>query len=84
LAVSGGDTGGAARHSVTALVPDHRRRRAASPGPGAWRSYGETGEAVRASEEELLTVINDEIRSIEGARETETFMHRRTEKNVFA
>jgi Lrp/AsnC family transcriptional regulator for asnA, asnC and gidA len=41
-------------------------------------------EVVCGSEEELLGVINDEIRSVEGVRETETFMHLRTEKNVFA
>jgi Lrp/AsnC family transcriptional regulator, regulator for asnA, asnC and gidA len=41
-------------------------------------------EVVCGTEEELLSVINDEIRSIGGVRETETFMHLRTEKNVFA
>jgi Lrp/AsnC family transcriptional regulator, regulator for asnA, asnC and gidA len=41
-------------------------------------------EVVCADEEELLAVINDEIRSIDGVRETETFMHLHTEKNVFA
>ncbi|HEX4008377.1 MAG TPA: Lrp/AsnC family transcriptional regulator [Solirubrobacteraceae bacterium] len=47
-------------------------------------SYDVIVEVVCATEEELLGVINDEIRSIEGVRETETFMHLRTEKNVFA
>ncbi len=32
----------------------------------------------------LLAVINDRIRAVDGVRETETFMHVRTEKNVFA
>jgi Lrp/AsnC family transcriptional regulator for asnA, asnC and gidA len=41
-------------------------------------------ELVCASEEELLDVINDDIRSIEEVREMHTFMHLRTEKNVFA
>jgi Lrp/AsnC family transcriptional regulator for asnA, asnC and gidA len=41
-------------------------------------------EVVCGTEEELLSVINDDIRSIGGVRETETFMHLRTEKNVFA
>lgn len=41
-------------------------------------------EVVCGDETELLSVINDEIRSIDGVRETETFMHLRTEKNVFA
>ena len=41
-------------------------------------------EVVCATEDELLSVINEEIRSVDGVRETETFMHLRTEKNVFA
>lgn len=41
-------------------------------------------EVVCGDEEELLSVINDQIRSVPGVRETETFMHLRTEKNVFA
>jgi Lrp/AsnC family transcriptional regulator for asnA, asnC and gidA len=41
-------------------------------------------ELVCASEEELLDVINDDIRSIEEVREMQTLMHLRTEKNVFA
>lgn len=41
-------------------------------------------EVVCATEEELLGVINDDIRAIDEVRETETFMHLRTEKNVFA
>ena len=41
-------------------------------------------ELVCASEEELLGVLNDEIRSIAEVREIETFMHLRTQKNVFA
>jgi Lrp/AsnC family transcriptional regulator for asnA, asnC and gidA len=41
-------------------------------------------ELVCASEEELLGVINDDIRSMEEVREMQTFMHLRTEKNVFA
>ena len=47
-------------------------------------SYDVIVEVVCATEEELLGVINDEIRSIGGVRDTETFMHLRTEKNVFA
>ncbi|MGI8713311.1 MAG: Lrp/AsnC family transcriptional regulator [Solirubrobacteraceae bacterium] len=41
-------------------------------------------EVVCGDEDELLSVINDEIRSVDGVRETQTFMHLRTEKNVFA
>jgi Lrp/AsnC family transcriptional regulator, regulator for asnA, asnC and gidA len=41
-------------------------------------------EVVCTDEAELLAVINDEIRSIDLVRETETFMHLHTEKNVFA
>jgi Lrp/AsnC family transcriptional regulator, regulator for asnA, asnC and gidA len=41
-------------------------------------------ELVCASEEELLDVINGDIRSIAEVREMQTFMHLRTEKNVFA
>jgi Lrp/AsnC family transcriptional regulator for asnA, asnC and gidA len=41
-------------------------------------------ELVCASEEELLGVINDDIRAMEEVREMQTFMHLRTEKNVFA
>src|ERR1700744_1839527 len=41
-------------------------------------------EVVCSDEAELLAVINDEIRSVDGVRETETFMHLHTEKNVFA
>jgi Lrp/AsnC family transcriptional regulator, regulator for asnA, asnC and gidA len=41
-------------------------------------------EVVCEAEDELLSVINDRIRAIDGVRETETFMHLRTEKNVFA
>jgi Lrp/AsnC family transcriptional regulator for asnA, asnC and gidA len=41
-------------------------------------------ELVCATEEQLLGVLNDDIRSIPEVRELETFMHLRTEKNVFA
>jgi Lrp/AsnC family transcriptional regulator for asnA, asnC and gidA len=41
-------------------------------------------ELVCATEEELLGVLNDDIRSIPEVRELEVFMHLRTEKNVFA
>jgi Lrp/AsnC family transcriptional regulator, regulator for asnA, asnC and gidA len=41
-------------------------------------------EVVCTDEAELLAVINDQIRSIDSVRETETFMHLHTEKNVFA
>jgi Lrp/AsnC family transcriptional regulator, regulator for asnA, asnC and gidA len=41
-------------------------------------------ELVCATEEELLDVVNEDIRSIEEVREMQTFMHLRTEKNVFA
>jgi Lrp/AsnC family transcriptional regulator for asnA, asnC and gidA len=47
-------------------------------------SYDLIVEVVCETEDELLSVINDSIRAIEGVRETETFMHLRTEKNVFA
>jgi len=39
---------------------------------------------VCADEEELLSVVCDQIRAIPGVRETETFIHLHTEKNVFA
>jgi Lrp/AsnC family transcriptional regulator for asnA, asnC and gidA len=41
-------------------------------------------ELVCETEDELLSVINESIRGVDGVRETETFMHLRTEKNVFA
>ena len=41
-------------------------------------------ELVCATEEELLDVIDEDIRSIAEVREMQTFMHLRTEKNVFA
>jgi Lrp/AsnC family transcriptional regulator, regulator for asnA, asnC and gidA len=41
-------------------------------------------ELVCATEEDLLAVLNDDIRSIPEVREMQTFMHLRTEKNVFA
>jgi Lrp/AsnC family transcriptional regulator for asnA, asnC and gidA len=41
-------------------------------------------ELVCATEEQLLAVLNDDIRSIPEVRELATFMHLRTEKNVFA
>jgi Lrp/AsnC family transcriptional regulator for asnA, asnC and gidA len=41
-------------------------------------------ELVCATEEQLLDVLNDDIRSIPEVRELETLMHLRTEKNVFA
>jgi Lrp/AsnC family transcriptional regulator for asnA, asnC and gidA len=41
-------------------------------------------ELVCETEDELLSVINEAIRGIDGVRETETFMHLRAEKNVFA
>jgi Lrp/AsnC family transcriptional regulator for asnA, asnC and gidA len=47
-------------------------------------AYDVIVEVVCGTEEELLGVINDEIRSIDGVRDIETFMHLRTEKNVFA
>jgi Lrp/AsnC family transcriptional regulator for asnA, asnC and gidA len=47
-------------------------------------SYDLIAELVCETEEELLRVINESVRSIDEVRETETFMHLRTEKNVFA
>src|ERR1700759_4931594 len=47
-------------------------------------SFAVLVELVCATEEELLGVLNDEIRSIPEVREIQTFMHLRTEKNVFA
>jgi Lrp/AsnC family transcriptional regulator, regulator for asnA, asnC and gidA len=47
-------------------------------------SFDLIAEIVCATEDELLTVINEQVRSIPEVRETETFMHLRTEKNVFA
>jgi Lrp/AsnC family transcriptional regulator, regulator for asnA, asnC and gidA len=41
-------------------------------------------EVVCEDETELVDVINGGIRSVEGVRETETFMHLRTDKNVFS
>ena len=41
-------------------------------------------ELVCATEEELLDVLSDDIRTIGGVRETQVLMHLRTEKNVFA
>ena len=46
-------------------------------------SFDVLAELVCATEEELLGVLN-EVRSIREVRELETFMHLRTEKNVFA
>jgi Lrp/AsnC family transcriptional regulator, regulator for asnA, asnC and gidA len=42
------------------------------------------GELVCASEDELLDVLNDDIRTIAEVREMQILMHLRTEKNVFA
>lgn len=47
-------------------------------------SFDVIAEIVCASEEGLLNVLNDEIRTIAEVRELHTFMHLRTEKNVFA
>ena len=47
-------------------------------------SFDVIAELVCATEEALLDVLNDDIRSIVEVREMETFMHLRTEKNVFA
>ena len=47
-------------------------------------SFDVIAELVCATEEALLDVLNDDIRSIMEVREMETFMHLRTEKNVFA
>jgi Lrp/AsnC family transcriptional regulator for asnA, asnC and gidA len=47
-------------------------------------SYDVIVELVCATEEELLGVLNDDIRTLGEVREMETFMHLRTEKNVFA
>ena len=41
-------------------------------------------EVVCADETALLDVINDGIRAVDGVRATETFMHLRTDKNVFS
>ncbi len=41
-------------------------------------------EIICHSETELLEIIADQIRSIPEVRQTETFMHLHTEKNVFA
>ncbi len=47
-------------------------------------SFDMLAEIVCSSEEELLDVINSQVRAIGEVRETETFFHLRTEKNVFA
>ncbi len=41
-------------------------------------------EVVCEDETELVDVINGGIRAVDGVRETETFMHLRTDKNVFS
>jgi len=41
-------------------------------------------EVVCEDETELVDVINGGIRAVAGVRETETFMHLRTDKNVFS
>ena len=46
-------------------------------------SFDVLAEVVCSTEEELLGVLND-VRSIPEVRELETFLHLRTEKNVFA
>ena len=46
-------------------------------------SFDVIAELVCATEEELLGVLN-EVRAMPSVRELETFMHLRTEKNVFA
>jgi Lrp/AsnC family transcriptional regulator for asnA, asnC and gidA len=46
-------------------------------------SFDVIAELVCATEEELLGVLN-EVRAMPPVRELETFMHLRTEKNVFA
>ena len=46
-------------------------------------SYDLLLEVVCSSEDELLDVISDGIRAVAGVRETETFVHLRTEKNVY-
>jgi Lrp/AsnC family transcriptional regulator for asnA, asnC and gidA len=46
-------------------------------------SYDLLLEVVCRSEDELLDVISDGIRAVEGVRETETFVHLRMEKNVY-
>src|SRR6201999_320544 len=51
---------------------------------GTAGSFDVIVELVCPTEEELLGVLNDDIRSIAEVREMETFMHLRTEKNVFA
>jgi Lrp/AsnC family transcriptional regulator, regulator for asnA, asnC and gidA len=47
-------------------------------------SFDVIAELVCASEEQLLDVLNEDIRTIAEVRELHTFMHLRTEKNVFA
>ncbi len=47
-------------------------------------SFDMLAEVVCSTEEELLHVINSQVRAIDAVRETETFFHLRTEKNVFA
>jgi Lrp/AsnC family transcriptional regulator, regulator for asnA, asnC and gidA len=47
-------------------------------------AYDVIVELVCATEEELLGVLNDGIRTIAEVREIDTLMHLRTEKNVFA
>jgi Lrp/AsnC family transcriptional regulator for asnA, asnC and gidA len=47
-------------------------------------SFDLIAEIVCETEEALLRVINERVRAIDQVRETETFMHLRTEKNVFA
>jgi Lrp/AsnC family transcriptional regulator, regulator for asnA, asnC and gidA len=47
-------------------------------------SFDVIAELVCATEEELLNVLNDDVRTIAEVRELQILMHLRTEKNVFA
>lgn len=40
-------------------------------------------EIVCVSESDLLTILSDQVRSLPDVRETESFVHLHTEKNVF-
>ena len=40
-------------------------------------------EIVCVSESDLLTILSDQVRSLPNVRETESFVHLHTEKNVF-
>ena len=47
-------------------------------------SYDLLAEAVCTSDEDLLTLVSDKIRSIEGVTSTETFMYLQLRKQTYS